>query len=56
MLFEIWSESTIVPARGRAVVKTDLSISIPENTYARIAPRFVDPISAPNDSAEVDLP
>ena len=25
-----------VPARGKALVKTDLAISIPENTYARI--------------------
>ena len=30
---------TIVPARGKALVKTDLAIAIPENTYARIAPR-----------------
>lgn len=30
---------TTVPARGRAVVKTGLAIAIPENTYARIAPR-----------------
>jgi deoxyuridine 5'-triphosphate nucleotidohydrolase len=29
----------VVPARGRAVVKTGLAIAIPENTYARIAPR-----------------
>lgn len=28
-----------VPPRGRALVKTDISIAIPENTYARIAPR-----------------
>ena len=28
-----------VPARGKALVKTDLAIAIPENTYARIAPR-----------------
>nr|CAD1828228.1 unnamed protein product [Ananas comosus var. bracteatus] len=28
-----------VPARGRALVATDLSISIPVETYARIAPR-----------------
>ena len=28
-----------VPARGKAVVRTGLSIAIPENTYARIAPR-----------------
>ncbi|XP_072987787.1 deoxyuridine 5'-triphosphate nucleotidohydrolase-like [Typha latifolia] len=30
---------TTVPARGKALVPTDLSISIPEGTYARIAPR-----------------
>ena len=29
----------MVPARGKALVKTDLSIAIPEDTYARIAPR-----------------
>ncbi|KAK9285397.1 hypothetical protein L1049_024589 [Liquidambar formosana] len=28
-----------VPARGKALVPTDLSIEIPEGTYARIAPR-----------------
>ena len=30
---------TVVPARGKAIVKTGLAIAIPENTYARIAPR-----------------
>ncbi|CAN6291978.1 unnamed protein product [Urochloa humidicola] len=30
---------TVVPARGKALVPTDLSIAIPEGTYARIAPR-----------------
>lgn len=29
----------VVPARGKAIVKTDLSIAIPKDTYARIAPR-----------------
>ena len=29
----------IVPARGKALVKTDLAIAIPPFTYARIAPR-----------------
>ncbi|KAJ3677027.1 hypothetical protein LUZ60_002751 [Juncus effusus] len=29
----------VVPARGKALIPTDLSISIPEGTYARIAPR-----------------
>ncbi|XP_075494957.1 deoxyuridine 5'-triphosphate nucleotidohydrolase [Primulina tabacum] len=28
-----------VPARGKAMIPTDLSIAIPEVTYARIAPR-----------------
>ncbi|XP_016177828.2 deoxyuridine 5'-triphosphate nucleotidohydrolase, partial [Arachis ipaensis] len=30
---------TKILARGKALVATDLSISIPEGTYARIAPR-----------------
>lgn len=30
---------TQVPARGKALVLTDLSIAIPEGTYGRIAPR-----------------
>jgi deoxyuridine 5'-triphosphate nucleotidohydrolase len=29
----------VVPSRGKAIVKTDLAIAIPPNTYARIAPR-----------------
>ena len=29
----------VVPAHGKAIVKTDLAIAIPINTYARIAPR-----------------
>ncbi len=29
----------MVPARGKALVKTGLSVAIPEGTYARIAPR-----------------
>jgi hypothetical protein len=33
------AEDTVIPAHGKAIVKTDLSIAIPENTYARIAPR-----------------
>ena len=28
-----------MPARGKELVKTDLSIAIPAGTYARIAPR-----------------
>jgi len=33
------SEGTVVKARGQTIVKTGLSIAIPENTYARLAPR-----------------
>ncbi|XP_077233598.1 deoxyuridine 5'-triphosphate nucleotidohydrolase-like [Tasmannia lanceolata] len=33
------ARSTTVPARGKALVPTDLSIGIPKGTYARIAPR-----------------
>lgn len=29
----------VVPAHGKAIIKTDLSIAIPHGTYARIAPR-----------------
>ncbi|KAF5747104.1 deoxyuridine 5'-triphosphate nucleotidohydrolase [Tripterygium wilfordii] len=28
-----------VPARGKSLIQTDLSIAVPEGTYARIAPR-----------------
>jgi dUTP pyrophosphatase len=33
------AEDVTVPARGRALVKTDLAIVVPEGTYGRIAPR-----------------
>lgn len=33
------SEETVIPARGKGVVKTGLSIAIPPGTYARVAPR-----------------
>lgn len=33
------AEETVVPARGKALVPTDLSVAIPHGTYARIAPR-----------------
>ena len=32
---------TVIPARGKGIVKTDLAIAIPEFTYARIAPRYL---------------
>ncbi|KAK1366400.1 Deoxyuridine 5'-triphosphate nucleotidohydrolase [Heracleum sosnowskyi] len=33
------AKETVIPARGKALVPTDLSIAIPEGTYGRIAPR-----------------
>ncbi|EFJ25556.1 hypothetical protein SELMODRAFT_232059 [Selaginella moellendorffii] len=30
---------SVVPARGKALIQTDLSVAIPEGTYGRIAPR-----------------
>lgn len=33
------AQDTCIPARGKAVVNTGLSIAIPADTYARIAPR-----------------
>lgn len=29
----------IVPPNGKELIKTDLQIEVPENTYGRIAPR-----------------
>lgn len=33
------AEKTIIPAGGRGIVKTDLSIACPPGTYGRVAPR-----------------
>jgi len=33
------SKSTTIPARGKVLVSTDLSIATPEGTYGRVAPR-----------------
>ncbi|KAL8655982.1 MAG: hypothetical protein Q9210_000550 [Variospora velana] len=33
------SKPTSVPARGKALVETDIAIAVPEGTYGRIAPR-----------------
>ncbi len=33
------AEQIIVPARGKALVDTQISIAVPEGTYGRIAPR-----------------
>ena len=33
------SEDTLVPARGRKLIKTGVSIAVPAGNYARVAPR-----------------
>ena len=33
------AQQIIIPANGRALVQTDISISVPKGTYGRIAPR-----------------
>ena len=38
----------VVPARGKALVPTDLSIAIPEGTYARVGERPTVPVPVPS--------
>ncbi|KAI8149160.1 dUTPase-like protein [Fennellomyces sp. T-0311] len=33
------SADTVIPAQGKAIVPTDLSIAVPEGCYGRVAPR-----------------
>ena len=33
------AENTVIPARGKGIVKTDLAIAVPPGTYGRVAPR-----------------
>ena len=33
------AKDSVVPARGKAIIPTDLSIAVPSGTYGRIAPR-----------------
>lgn len=33
------AEATTVPARGKALIDTGLTIAVPEGTYGRVAPR-----------------
>ncbi|KAF1349287.1 dUTP diphosphatase [Lizonia empirigonia] len=33
------ARDTVIPARGRAIVATDIAISVPVGTYGRVAPR-----------------
>ena len=39
LVFKCSAEDSVIPASGRGVIKTDLSIAIPSGTYARVAPR-----------------
>lgn len=43
-----------IPAHGKGIVKTDLSIAIPPNTYARIAPR--SGLAVKNFIGRIDMP
>jgi dUTPase len=36
----------VVPARGKALVPTDLSIAIPEGTYARVGEQPTVPVTS----------
>ena len=33
------SQQTIIPAQGKALIETDIAMTVPEGTYGRIAPR-----------------
>ncbi|KAM0788930.1 Deoxyuridine 5'-triphosphate nucleotidohydrolase [Microbotryomycetes sp. NB124-2] len=38
--YDLYSaEAKVVPARGKALISTGLSIAVPEGTYGRVAPR-----------------
>ena len=43
----------MVPAGGKALVKTDLSIAIPENTYARIGTSLSLPSHLPTHPSPI---
>ena len=51
------AEDTVVPTKGKAVVKTGISVAVPEGCYGRIAPRsglvvkrFIDVGAGANDA------
>ena len=52
----ISAESKTVPARGKALINTQLSIAVPEGTYGRIAPRSGLGTSIPLRSLPLSLP
>ena len=33
------AETKVIPSRGRALVKTDIQVALPDGCYGRIAPR-----------------
>ncbi len=33
------SQEAVIPAKGKVIVPTDISIALPEGTYGRVAPR-----------------
>lgn len=38
--FDLYSaKDVVIPAQGRALVPTDISVAVPEGTYGRVAPR-----------------
>lgn len=39
--YPLWlsAEKKVIPARGKAVVDTQISIAVPPDTYGRVAPR-----------------
>lgn len=37
--FPISAHDTVIPAQGKSIVATDISIAIPEGHYGRVAPR-----------------
>ena len=36
------AHDAVVPAQGKALVKTDIAIALPDGWYGRVAPRFVN--------------
>lgn len=40
--YDLYSaEDVIIPKQGKALVKTDIAIALPEGCYGRVAPRLV---------------
>ena len=39
MKYEYSASDMVIPAQGKAIIPTDISIAVPEGTYGRVAPR-----------------